>query len=139
VRRLIEALVYPIVDEIDADRSGGNYIRFMAHAIGHPQLDLNKLWKQEHSEGLVRLSGMLRAALPDVPDPIFGQRFGISFEQIIHSLADRERIRATAKQGFDVNAAIFVSNLVDCIAGAMGTPISAVTQAELEHNTKHAS
>ena len=139
VRRLIEALVYPIVDEIDADKSGGSYIRFMAHAIGNPQLDLNKLWKQEHSDGLVRLLQMLRKALPDVPDPIFGQRFGISFEQIIHSLADRERIRGSASRGAEVNAAIFASNLVDCITGAMSTPISTTTLAELDSNTKTAS
>ena len=54
VRQLVDAIVHPIVDEIDADDSGRNYIRFMAQAIGHPQLDLIALWKQEHSGGLAR-------------------------------------------------------------------------------------
>ena len=61
---LIEAIVYPIVDEIDADESGQNYIRFMAQAMGHPQLDPIKLQEQEHSGGLFRTIELLRDALP---------------------------------------------------------------------------
>jgi AcrR family transcriptional regulator len=139
VRSLVEAIVHPIVEEIDADKSGRYYIRFMAQAMGHPQLDLNKLWQQEHSEGFAKTLTLLRAALPYVPDPVFGQRFGLSFEQIVHSLADRERLRSTARKNFAVNAALFVSNLVDCIAGAMATPISSTTQAELDRIALNAS
>jgi AcrR family transcriptional regulator len=139
VRSLVEAIVHPIVDEIDADKSGRYYIRFMAQAMGHPQLDLNKLRKQEHSEGFAQTLTLLRAALPHVPDPIFGQRFGLSFEQIVHSLADRERLRSTARKHFAVNAALFVSNLVDCIAGAMAAPVSPTTQAELDRIARNTS
>jgi len=132
VRQLVDAIVHPIVDEIDADDSGRNYIRFMAQAIGHPQLDLIALWKQEHSGGLARALELLRAALPNVPDPIFGQRFGLSFEQIVHSLADREKLRRSAKNTFEVDSALFVNNLIDCIAGAMSAPVSKATQRELK-------
>ena len=132
VRYLIDAIVHPIVDEIDADDSGRNYIRFMAQAIGHPQLDLIALWKQEHNGGLARALGLLRTALPYVPDPIFGQRFGLSFEQIVHSLADREKLRRSANNTFEVDSALFVNNLIDCIAGAMSAPVSRETQRELK-------
>ena len=131
VRHVVGAIVHPIVEEIDADDSGRNYIRFMAQAIGHPQLDLIALWRQEHSGGLARALELLQAALPDIPEPIFGQRFGLAFEQIVHSLADREKLRRTEKNTFEVDAALFVSNLVDCIAGAMAAPISAETQHEI--------
>jgi AcrR family transcriptional regulator len=132
VRRLVEALIHPIVAEINADKSGRHYIRFMAYAIGHPQLNLNKIWTQESANSYARLLKLLRAALPDIPDPIFGQRFALSFEQIVHSLADREHLRNIAGTNLKVNAALFVSNLVDCVAGAMSTPISPATQSELE-------
>jgi len=132
VRPLVDAIVHPIVDEIDADDSGRNYIRFMAQAIGHPQLDLIALWKQEHSGGLARALELLRAALPNVPDPVFGQRFGLSFEQIVHSLADREKLRRSAKNTFEVDSALFVNNLIDCISGAMSAPVSKETQRELK-------
>jgi len=131
IRQLIVAIVNPIVEEIDADMSGRNYIRFMAQAIGHPQLDLIELWRQEHSGGLARALELLRAALPDIPDIVFGQRFGLAFEQIVHSLADREKLRKSTQKKFEVDSALFVSNLIDCIAGAMATPVSESTRGEL--------
>jgi AcrR family transcriptional regulator len=139
LRALVGAIVYPIVEEIDADDSGQNYIRFMAQAIGHPQLDLIELWRQENSGGLQTTLEMLRAALPDVPGPIFGQRFGLAFEQIVHSLADREKLRRSARNSFEVDAALFVSNLVDCISGAMAAPVSTQTHRELERLQKNAA
>ena len=138
IRALVGAIVYPIVEEIDANTSGRHYIRFMAQAIGHPQLDLIELWRQDHNAGLTRTIELLRKALPDIPDAIIGQRFGLAFEQIVHSLADREKLRQSAKQSFEVNSALFVSNLVDCISGAMAAPVSAETRKELQRLTKKA-
>lgn len=132
VRNLVTAIVYPIVEEIDADANGRNYIRFMAQAMGHPQLDLAALWQQEHSGGMTQTLELLRAALPDVPAPLFGQRFGLAFEQIVHSLADREKLRLSTHNTFAVNSALFVSNLVDCIAGAMAAEVSSDTRRELQ-------
>ena len=139
VRDLVGAIVDPIVAEIDADESGRNYIRFMAQAIGHPQLDLVELWRQEHSGGLARALELLRHALPDVPDPLFGQRFGLAFEQIVHSLADREKLRNSSQNTFEVDAPLFVSNLVDCIAGAMAAPVSKQTHKELQRLMQQSS
>lgn len=139
IRALVGAIVRPIVEEIDADTSGRHYIRFMAQAIGHPQLDLIELWQQEHNGGLAKTIDLLRAALPDIPDEIIGQRFGLAFEQIVHSLADREKLRQSAKKSFEVNSALFVSNLVDCISGAMAAPISDETRRELRRLSKRAN
>jgi AcrR family transcriptional regulator len=139
IRALVGAIVYPIVEEIDADMSGRHYIRFMAQAIGHPQLDLIELWQQEHSGGLSRTIDLIRKALPDIPNAIVGQRFGLAFEQIVHSLADREKLRQSAKHSFEVNSALFVSNLVDCISGAMAAPVSPETSRELQRLSKKAN
>lgn len=139
VRTLIEAFVYPIIEEMDNTAGGSHYIRFMALAIGHPQLDLNELWRQKYGSGLNRLVKMLQAALPDIPLAIVGQRFGLAFEQLIHSLADREKTRHSSQHSIEVDASLFVSNLVDCIAGAMAAPVSAQTQAELSRLRKSAS
>ncbi len=132
IRNLIEAIVCPIVAEIDADSSGRHYIRFMAQAIGHPQLDLIELWQQEYGEGLATTLQLLRAALPDLPEPLFGQRFGLVFEQIVHSLADREKLRRTTGGNFKVDSQLFVSNLVDVISGSMTAPVSAETRNALK-------
>jgi len=132
VRALVEAIVEPIVAEIDADESGQHYIRFMAQAVGHPQLDLVELWQQEHSGGLAKVIALLREALPEIPFALLGQRFGLAFEQIVHSLADREKLRRSAENTFDVDSALFVNNLIDVIAGAMSAPVSEQTQRELD-------
>jgi len=132
VRSLVEAIVRPIVHEIDTDESGRHYIRFMAQAMGHPQLDLEELWQQQHNDGLTRTIGLLREALPEIPPPLLGQCFGLAFEQIIHSLADREKLRSSAKHSFEVDSALFVSNLIDVIAGAMTANVSEQTRAELQ-------
>lgn len=132
VRALVEAIVLPIVAEIDADASGGHYIRFMAQAMGHPQLDPIDLQDQDNSAGMNRTVQLLREALPDVPRPLLGQRFGLAFEQIVHSLADREKLRRSSRDSFRIDSALFVSNLIDVIAGAMAAPISPQTRKELE-------
>jgi hypothetical protein len=111
----------------------------MALASGHPQLDLSALRHQEHGSGLNRLVAMLREALPDIPATIVGQRFGLAFEQLIHALADREKLRQYAPDSIGFDSALFVSNLVDCIAGAMAAPVSAQTMAELHRIGKSAS
>lgn len=131
IRTLVETIVQPIVDEIHTDDSGGHYIGFMAQAMGHPQLDLEALWKQRNNTGLVRLIGLLREALPDVPEPLFGQRFGLAFQQIVYSLADREKLRITEKQQFEVNNRLFISNLIDNIAGGMSATVSDKTREQL--------
>jgi AcrR family transcriptional regulator len=131
VRALVYTIVQPIVDEIEADPSGRSYIAFMAQAIGHPQLDLAELWQQDHNEGLSKIIKFLADALPDLPEPIFGQRFGLAFEQIVHSLADREKLRKGDDE-FQVDGDLFVSNLIDCISGAMSAPLSAATQENLQ-------
>ena len=77
IRALVGTIVLPIVAEIDNESGGQHYIRFMAQAIGHPQLDLAELWQQENSGGLAKALQLLRKAIPHVPDPIFGQRFGL--------------------------------------------------------------
>lgn len=139
LRCLVEALVYPIVEEIDSGVSGRHYIRFMAQAMGHPQLDLTKLQSQKAGSGIGRIIDRLYDVLPHLEGPLLGQRFGLAFEQIIHSLADRERLRNQAgRRNFEVDSALFVSNLVDSIAGAMEAPVSATTKKELDRLSRKA-
>jgi AcrR family transcriptional regulator len=131
IRALVQSIVQPIVDEIDADDSGSAYIGFMAQAVGHPQLDLATLWQQAHSDALARVLELLQATLPDLPEPLFGQRFGLAFEQIVHSLADREKLRGSDAE-FKIHGDLFVSNLIDSIAGSMVAAVSDQTRQQLQ-------
>ncbi len=129
VRILVQAIILPIVEGIEQSKGGSHYIRFAAQAFGHPRLDFFSMRRSEHSEGLQRIYGLLKAALPDVPEILFGQRFGMIIELTFHSLADREIFRLGAKKKRDFfNATAFLNNLVDSCAGVMTAPVSSETQ-----------
>jgi len=133
VRILVQAIILPIVEGIEQSKGGSHYIRFAAQAFGHPRLDLFSLRRGEFSEGMQRIYRLLRAALPDVPEILFGQRFGMIIELIFHSLADREIFRLSAKKKKDFfNATAFLNNLVDSCAGVMTAPVSSETQLAID-------
>ena len=139
VRQLIEAMIYPIVDEIDNTDGGKHYIMFLSQMIGNPSVDLNQIWSSKHGSGLNEILNRLQVMLTQLPAPILGQRFGLTVAQIFHSLADRERLRNNPAIDFSKYGALFVSNLVDCQTGSFDAPVSDVTQRELDDVQRDAS
>jgi len=131
VRSVVETIVYPIVEEIHETDGGPSYIRFLAQLIGHPQFNVVDLWSEPHVEGLSRALQLLKKALPEVPDELIGQRFGLMWEQTIHALSDRENLRKLARNRDTVDLVVFVSNLVDTVAGGLAAPVSGATKREL--------
>jgi AcrR family transcriptional regulator len=133
VRILVQVIILPIVEEIEQSKGGSHYIRFAGQAFGHPRLDFFSMRRSEFSEGMQRIYGLLKAALPDVPEILFGQRFGMVIESIFHSLADREIFRLSAKKKKkDFNAAAFLNNLVDSCTSVISAPVSAETQLAID-------
>ncbi len=89
--------------------------------------------RSEFSEGMQRIYKLLKAALPNVPETLFGQRFGMIIELIFHSLADREVFRLSAKKKKDFfNVTAFLNNLVDSCTGVMTAPVSSETQLAID-------
>ena len=136
IRAIVETVIYPIMDEIRDSAAGSHYICFMAQVVGHPQISLTEIWSSPFGSGLARVIEHLRIALPDLPSPILGQRFGLMWEQAIHALADRERLSSGEQGSRLVARDVFVSNLVDTVAGGLGAPISEATRAALEKADK---
>ena len=132
VRTIVAAIVQPIADEIRDSAGGSHYIRFMAQLIGHPRVSLLDLWNSRFGAGLSQVIALLRAALPEVPPMIIGQRFGLMWEQVIHALADRERLSAGGESTRMVDPDLFVSNLIDTVAGGLSAPLSTDTRAALQ-------
>jgi len=131
VRLLVQAIILPIVEEIEQSEGGSHYIRCEAQYLRHPRIDFFSLWRSEHSEGLQRIWQLLKAAPSGVPEIVLGQRFGMIMELIIHSLADREIFRLVAKSSNDFNAAVFLNNLLDSCTAALTAPVSSETQLEI--------
>ena len=140
VRAIVETIVYPIVEEIHESEGGSHYIRFLAQMAGHPQISLASLWSSKFAESLATVIQLLKNALPGVPERLLGQRFGLMWEQTIHALADREKL---SKSGADneefagsIALPLFVSNLVDTVAGGLAANVSPETLAEMQTKKK---
>jgi len=131
VRTLIEILVYPIVEEIDSSEGGDNFIRFMSQVLGHPTVSLVHMWRSQFDGSVGHVYYGLRAALPEIPDEVFGPRFGLMWMLAVHGLADRQRLGEATGSTIALSLPVlFVDNLVDSLCGLISAPVSAPTLAE---------
>ncbi len=130
-RQVVETLISPIIDEISNSEGGSFYIRFLSQAIGHPQTYANKFSENLLADAASSAFEHLKRALPDVPRPILGQRFGLMWEMIIHSLADRERGSELLARTHHIDQDLFISNLIDTATGCLIAPVGTSTVAEL--------
>ena len=123
VRALVEAIVYPIVEEM-YEKDAEHYIQFMAQATSHPANYVRSLSESTYAEGLQQTVSMLRNMSPDMPRDIFGQRFGLMIATTIHALADYNQIMPDSMARTKEGMVTYVSNLVDMLAGAFIAPVS---------------
>ena len=129
---MIEILIYPMVEEVEGSEGGRNCIQFLSQLFSHPMMNLMDMWRSQFGESVGRIYYELRTTLAHVPDEVFGPRFGLMWLLAINALADRERLSSTAVG--TVSSALpvlYVSNLVDTLAGLISAPVSASTQAEI--------
>lgn len=126
-RRVVAAIVRPIVDEIEESEGGSFYIRFLSQAIGHPQGDSRNYFDDALTDATSEVYTLIDGALPEISDHVLGQRFGLMWEMIIHSLADRERYRLQREGGTDRESERFINNLIDVVTGGLTAPVSAET------------
>jgi len=133
-RQLVETFVYPIVSEIRDSEGGSCYIRFLSQAISHPQTDTNKYSENILADAASSAFNQLKCAVPEIPAPILGQRFGLMWEMILHSLADRERDSELRARSHHIDQDLFINNLIDTATGALVAPVDASTAMELRRN-----
>lgn len=131
IRCLVEAIVRPIVGEIRDTAGGSFYIRFLAQAMGHPQAAARDYWRTILTDAALTTYELINRALPDVGEPVIGQRFGLMWELIIHALADRERYGDSQPEAADRDLDLFVDNLIDVVTGGLKAPVSAETSQAL--------
>ena len=133
-RELVKTFIYPIIEEISDSEGGSYYIRFLSQAISHPQTDTNKYSENILADAASSAFNQLKRAVPEIPTPILGQRFGLMWEMILHSLADRERDSELRARSQHIDQDLFVSNLIDTATGALIAPVDASTAMELRRN-----
>jgi AcrR family transcriptional regulator len=129
---MIEILIYPMVEEVEGSEGGRNCMQFLSQLFSHPMMNLVDMWRSQFGESVGRIYYELRTTLAHIPDEVFGPRFGLMWLLAVNALADRERLSSTAVGA--VSSALpvlYVSNLVDTLAGLISAPVSASTQAEI--------
>jgi len=132
VSTMIGMLVYPMVEEIEGSEGGPWSIRFLAQLLGHPTLDLVSMWRSQFGASIGQVYYGLRTALPEVPDEVFGPRFGLMWVLAVNALADREKLNSEAAGIVNHTLPVlYISNLVDTLAGMISAPASAATHAEI--------
>jgi len=131
-KTLVQMLVYPIVEEIDETEGGENFIRFMSQLLGHPTMSLVNMWRSQFDGSVGQIYYGLRAALPDVPDEVFGPRFGLMWMLAVNGLSDRQRLAEVSRNTLAFSLPVlFVTNLVDSLTGLISAPVSEPTLAEI--------
>jgi len=132
LRDLVEAIVYPMVEEIEADKSGKHYIKFIAQVRGHPAHDIGRTTRSKHASAMQDFNDRALKLLPHVPPHVFAIRFGLMIVQVVDSLADRHRLLVSPVSRETIPMPLFVSILVDSTVAALSAPVSAQTMTELK-------
>ncbi|ARN73227.1 TetR/AcrR family transcriptional regulator [Oceanicoccus sagamiensis] len=133
LRDLITAWVYPMVEEMNEADGGTHYIRFIAKVSTHADNDVRSLMDSKHASGLHRIAAGLRELLVDLPATIFSMRFGLVMIEVIHILAEHERLMELSPN-HEMSNALYVSNLVDTLVATLEASLSTETQRELTNN-----
>lgn len=134
LRKVLRAVMQPMVEKLDDPDGGADFVRFSAHlVITHTMaaLHLNAPTFRIHS--VERIAQALDQQLgPLTPSVKFhrGIMLGVF---LTHGLAEHSRLRDTASPGADINqmTELFVSNLEDCLTAMMQAPVSEQTRALL--------
>ncbi|MEO8224927.1 MAG: TetR/AcrR family transcriptional regulator [Gammaproteobacteria bacterium] len=133
VHAVIGVLVHPMIGEIAESEGGDNFIRFLSQLLNHPMMDLVNMWRSQFGASLGQVYYELRRALPDIPDEVFGARFGLAWELTVNALAARDRLnKGSTSVVARTLPLLYVSNLVDALAGLMSAPVSASTTVEVD-------
>jgi AcrR family transcriptional regulator len=140
IRSMVAALIIPLAEGLwpaKRPRIASHYLGFLSAVQRHPSYDLFELGKDASSFGLSRLYRLIGKQLPHLPDAVLRQRFVMAVSQVIHALAEFERInsrRRGSRQPFDVERSI--ENLIDMTTGALAATVSDEVARCVEENKR---
>jgi AcrR family transcriptional regulator len=117
VRQVLETLIEPMAALLREEGEAGlRYVQLVSRL--HAEGDIDHAWViGRHPDGVERIGPLMRAALPDVPEPTLLLRAKWAIDLMLFSLAQGP---AVFGEGLDP----YVSHLLDFVSGAMVAPIS---------------
>jgi AcrR family transcriptional regulator len=121
---IAEAVVMPLVKELDNPDGGRDYLRFLARITLH-DLQPPEFATSSHNAVLVEVATLLRQMLDDMPQAEFDHRFLMARSLLLHSLA-LYCVRIEGNEALhQQQVADFTRVLIDALVGVfLGNPES---------------
>lgn len=128
LRKVLRAIIQPMVEKLDDPDGGADFVRFSAHLVVTHTLAVLEMSAPTISiTSVERIARAMDQQLGAMPAAIKLQRGLLLGIFITHSLAEHSRLRASRES---VETELFVANLEDSLEAMMLAPVSATT-AEL--------
>ena len=129
LRRILQAMVVPFVEQLDSGRNERFYVRFVAQLFSHPAIREAEFSSDGYRESYRAAQRLLEARLPG---RLARKRLALVVGNIIHALADLEiRLVKHGRPAMPERIDLFVNDLLDTAVGALTAPISPATAALL--------
>lgn len=134
LRKVLRAVMLPMVEKLDDPDGGADFVRFSAHlVITHTMaaLHLNAPTLRIHS--VERIAQALDQQLGTLTPSVKFHRGIMLGVFLTHGLAEHSRLRDTAPAGADIKhmTALYVANLEDGLTAMLQAPVSEQTRALL--------
>jgi AcrR family transcriptional regulator len=133
LQAVVEAMVWPLAEQLNDTTGGNRYIQLLAQVYGDPRIPIAETFRGRYGQSVRRIEEIIHQLLTHLPRKVVATRLTLATGQMIHALADWERrLRAPHGKAKAARTALFVSILTDAIAAALAAPVSAATQAQLD-------
>jgi len=121
---VLKAMFLPMMELLGSEK-GVRFIRFLAQVLNDPDFDLPDMALRGSLPGVIKANGLLVAALGDIAPEIVIQRQRFIVEMGVSSLAIWSRHHDSVNE--EAARELFISNLLDSIAGFLTAPVSEET------------
>lgn len=128
LRDLVDALVQPIAEKLDDPDGGSAYLRIMDDLFRHGSDRELELLVDTPDPARDRLLGMLRRCVPSVTHQLAVLRGMLAATQLFSTLSLVARLQEAGSLD-QADRSVFVGNLVDCLTGTLGAPVSPEVRA----------
>ena len=122
----VAALVRPVTELAQMGEHEREYLHIGAELATGPQRDHPKIQALFHGTAGAEVGKLIAGRLPEVPAPVYWERFRTV--SLLNGRAASDRIRMLAGEGGTDTATLedeaFVSNLIDMMVGALSAPVT---------------
>ena len=137
LRSLVEAMVYPLADQLYRKSASRHYVRFLAQAWRNPTGDLHNAVTAELNSSVIRVGLLAGSLMQNMPEEIRDQRLAMLPGTVVHALADFDTFisgRAPTADKPDEEVRLFAASLVDVVVATLSAPASDDTRSALDRS-----